>query len=368
MAPAKFNWIGLPHCGWLAWGLSLLIHGTILFLLAVFSCRRSVDSTHLPLVIDTVVEAPAEEMEIHLTLNDLPARPGARAATPPALFPVVAPPAGQETTSAKPIVPLFSQAAFSQTPTPRSVLEEGQRALSPVVAPPPAEGPSNSKPIVPRFSQATPSPALFPPPLPGEGPLGSQGGGNGAGGAISFFGVAARGKSVVYVLDRSISMGLSGALAAMGRELSASLDRLPEDAHFQVVFYNRHAERLRVAGRTDLLPASKTNKQEVARLLESLKAEGSTEHLPALKLALSLQPDVIYFLTDADDLRGEHVRAVTQLNRGRTSIHTIELSPTEMRYPPSAASDRKPLFQLARDNHGIHHTVCLRKSNNREKE
>jgi hypothetical protein len=39
-----------------------------------------------------------------------------------------------------------------------------------------------------------------------------------------------------------------------------------------------------------------------------------------------LLPDLILFVTDADDLAPEQVRAVTQMNAGRSVIHTIELS------------------------------------------
>ena len=46
----------------------------------------------------------------------------------------------------------------------------------------------------------------------------------------------------------------------------------------------------------------------------------------ALRLALSLAPEVVYLLTDADDLSDADRALVTHLNRGRAVIHTIELN------------------------------------------
>jgi hypothetical protein len=41
-------------------------------------------------------------------------------------------------------------------------------------------------------------------------------------------------------------------------------------------------------------------------------------------MAISLGPDVIFFLTDADDMKARDVREVTELNKDRARIHTIE--------------------------------------------
>jgi hypothetical protein len=122
-----------------------------------------------------------------------------------------------------------------------------------------------------------------------------------------------------------MSMGLRGALEFARKELLASLASLPETARFQIIAYNRSAEPLRLNGHADLLPASAENRRAAAAAIESLVAEGSTNHVQALTRALALQPDVIFFLTDADDLRPEQVRQLTQYNHGRTVIHAIEL-------------------------------------------
>jgi len=54
---------------------------------------------------------------------------------------------------------------------------------------------------------------------------------------------------------------------------------------------------------------------------------GGTEHLDALRLAISMAPDVIFFLTDADEppLKADQLAdLVERCQRGGTTIHAIE--------------------------------------------
>jgi hypothetical protein len=162
---------------------------------------------------------------------------------------------------------------------------------------------------------------------------------------------------VVYVIDRSASMGPGGLLAAATRELCASLARLPPAMQFQVIIYHDQPEAL-FPGRPALLPATPENTQRAARLLAEVRAEGGTDHLKALRLALSLGPEVIYLLTDADDLSDSARREVTQINRGRVVIHTIELNPA------NRGRADMPLQALARENRGTYRAVDLRHGKN----
>jgi hypothetical protein len=169
----------------------------------------------------------------------------------------------------------------------------------------------------------------------------------------TFFQIPVRGQSVLFVLDRSASMGgRNGFLLAVKRELLASLAGLPAGARFQVIFYNKHWDMLRLVGPGGLAMASVENKRRAESQIESLTAEGGTEHEPALRAALSLEPDSIYFLTDADDLTQGLVNTITQLNRGRAAIHTVELAPR-----------REPGMQLqmlAQRNRGTYRAVAAK--------
>jgi hypothetical protein len=160
----------------------------------------------------------------------------------------------------------------------------------------------------------------------------------------AFFQVPAQGRRIVYVIDRSASMGANGGLAAAKRELLASLRGLPDDAHFQVIAYNRTAEPLHLVGGGEMLAASGENVGKALLQIEALDAEGGTDHLAALRRALALRPDVVYFLSDADDLSPAHVRAVTACNRGQAVIHVIDWNPSGGEDSPGAA--------LARQNGG----------------
>lgn len=174
-----------------------------------------------------------------------------------------------------------------------------------------------------------------------------QGGGGGG-----LFPLPATAASVVYVLDSSVSMGIDRKLDFARRELIASLRRLPPSVRFQVIDYNDYAEPLIVDGQRDLLPAEPDIVEKAISLLQALKAAGSTNHLAALRRGLDLHPDVLFFLTDADDLKPEVISAITQRNH-RSVIHTIEL--TRLRSPRPEG----PLARLARDNHGTYRPVAF---------
>jgi hypothetical protein len=142
-------------------------------------------------------------------------------------------------------------------------------------------------------------------------------------------------------------MGADQALFSAAREeLHASLERLPADALFQIVVYNRGAEVLRIGGRTELVAATPANKQQAVALVDALAAEGGTNHANAFQCALPLHPDVIFFLTDAADMTAQQIQDITLRNRGRTAIHTIELNPARR------TTTDQPLALLAQANGG----------------
>jgi hypothetical protein len=169
------------------------------------------------------------------------------------------------------------------------------------------------------------------------------------GAATAFFGVPAVGRSVVFVIDRSGTMGLADRLVRARREVAASLRLLPPSATFQVIAYNKAAEPMRVGGHDGLLPAVPDIIAAAVARLDGLSPEGGTDHLRALQLALNLRPDVIYFLTDEDDLTLGQVREVARLNRG-ACIHALCL------VPPRPGSET-PLQRLAQGNRGVFKVV-----------
>jgi hypothetical protein len=298
-----------PHRFWLPCFISVAAHAAILLPLLFVRTPASLLPGR-PLDVDTVVVV---DDPVSLTLDE----PGRERFFPIKLLPA-------PTIAREPPVPVVMP-ELTMEPTPSSPI----RAVS---AQSPAQAPSST----------------------GSGNGNGTGGSGWPGASTSFFAVDARGTRVVYVIDRSISMGLSGALSTVKRELMESIGRLPADAYFQVILYNRSAQALIIEGKAGLIAATPQNKQALARQLELLEAEGGTDHLPALSLALSYEPDVIYFLTDADDLRPDQVRLMTQMNRGRAVIHTIELTTAHL------LQTDMPLHALARANRGTYRALALR--------
>jgi hypothetical protein len=225
-------------------------------------------------------------------------------------------------------------------------------------------GPAVDTALAPRLEEPSPPPTQKrASPIPVSQPVpisdGRTGNGtrngngkNGISDSRSLFPLPATASSVVYVLDRSVSMGIDRKLDLARRELIASLRHLPVSVHFQVIDYNDYAETLVIDGRRDLLPAEPMIVAKAVVLLQALDAAGNTNHLAALRSGLDLHPDVLFFLTDADDLKPEEVAFITRRNQ-RTVLHTIELTHR------GAAQSDGPLARLARDNHGTYRLVSI---------
>jgi hypothetical protein len=160
----------------------------------------------------------------------------------------------------------------------------------------------------------------------GSSPGTPEPGGVSPGSSSSLFQAARLARGVVFVVDRSISMGPSGALAAARREVLVSLRALPAGARFQVVAYSKWAELPPVEPREEMLPATPETVEAVARWLEELAPEGGTDTVRALRRGLLFRPEVLYLITDAGDLDLPDVNLITRLNAGRTAIHVVELA------------------------------------------
>ncbi|MCA8998988.1 MAG: VWA domain-containing protein [Planctomycetaceae bacterium] len=161
----------------------------------------------------------------------------------------------------------------------------------------------------------------------GEGTAGTENTGIGASGkgAGCFFGINAEQESVVFVVDCSKSMNHpypGEAKTRFGRvkvELVRTIGQMTEANKFFMVFFNTQALPM---PSDRLVEATPGMQQFYLRWMAQFRAEGRTDPMDALLLALRLNPSVIYFLTDGDfDYRV--VPAVTAANRRGTVIHTI---------------------------------------------
>ncbi len=141
----------------------------------------------------------------------------------------------------------------------------------------------------------------------------------------SVFGVEGTGTRFVYLFDRSASMN-GAPLSAAKQEFVESIASLDEVHQFQIIFFNTGAQPFTIDGRQRIAFATEQNKRMANRLLGGVTAYGGTDRLLALENAIRLGPDVIFFLTDADDpMSAADLAKVAALNRRyNATICTIE--------------------------------------------
>jgi hypothetical protein len=177
--------------------------------------------------------------------------------------------------------------------------------------------------------------------------------GTAMGGTTSVFGIADAGRRFVYVFDRSGSMGEHGAMRVAKAELMSSLERLDATQEFQVIFYNNDPLQLVPRNtRSQLFRGIDTQRLEVRRQSDAILPDGGTRHLEALRMALKLNPDVLFFLTDAaePELTTAELADIKKRNNGGTRIHCIEFGKG-----PNLQAARGPknfLQKLAEQNDG----------------
>ena len=194
-----------------------------------------------------------------------------------------------------------------------------------------------------------------------EGGRGGSGKGFGSGGSgtggigqgvTTFYDIPGEGSKFVYVLDRSASMGGSGrnALEAAKAELLASIDQLDKVHQFQILFYNEQVFKFNPTGDPNrLVFATAQNKALARRFVASITADDGTKHEEALTAAIKLQPDVIFFLTDADEPK----LWPAQLFKIHNMAKSITINTIEFGFGPQADPDNF-LIKLARENGGRH--------------
>jgi hypothetical protein len=177
-------------------------------------------------------------------------------------------------------------------------------------------------------------------------------------GRTSMFGIEGVGYRFVYVIDRSGSMGGDGnaALRAAKAELLASIKKLERTHAFQIVFYNDRTAKFDPSGNGQAVYATDRNKDAAERFLDSISAQGGTEHEAALRMALKIKPDVVFWLTDADrpKLDDEQIARINRLASG-TVVNTIEFGTGPQKEKGNF------LQKVAEGNAGEHKYVDVRK-------
>ncbi len=142
-----------------------------------------------------------------------------------------------------------------------------------------------------------------------------------------FFGIAARAQRFLYVVDASESMHEHRAMQTARQELWLSLQELSAAVKFQVVFFNLKQHAITRRGeRPQMLAATETNLRLAQQFLNGIQPDSGTDRFGALISALSLDPDVVFLLTDSDapELSAKELADIRRLNRRKAVIHVVE--------------------------------------------
>ncbi|MEM7144529.1 MAG: hypothetical protein AAF591_05305 [Verrucomicrobiota bacterium] len=180
---------------------------------------------------------------------------------------------------------------------------------------------------------------------------------------VNFFGCRAEAEKVVFVVDVSASMRSEGdngkpRLEILKEELVKAVERLPEGIRFQVLFFSGPAwflgeDSLREAknwerkdsgnfwyyrdGKDESLPvgryltADEKTVRDAVHDIENVRITGGTDWRSPLKMAIKMEPEVIFFMTDGavaeEPNRTPLVEDVLAFNEanGAVQINTIAL-------------------------------------------
>ncbi len=179
-------------------------------------------------------------------------------------------------------------------------------------------------------------------------------GGTGGPGETTFMNIAGIGRTFVYVIDTSSSMSGSRLKIAQS-QLKASLRLLQPNQKFGVIFYNEYRERLKLRRHDEptMYFATDVNKALAGHEVDRVTSDRGTEHMPALLEAISLKPDVIYFLTDGDEpeLSPAQLAEIRRL-AGSLTIHVVK-------FGDGTLSSRGPtwLERLAHQSNGEYREI-----------
>jgi hypothetical protein len=155
----------------------------------------------------------------------------------------------------------------------------------------------------------------------------------------SFFGIRARGRVFIYVVDCSGSMEDDGRLLRAKNELRRSVWNLRNPQRFLIIFYN---DRPWVMPGGVSAPADTGAKSQSLRWLNLIEAAGETDPRGAMAHAIGLRPDAIFLLSDGQFPDGT-VEAIAKQNRRKVPIHCIDLA---------GGAEGNQLQKIARDSGG----------------
>lgn len=186
-------------------------------------------------------------------------------------------------------------------------------------------------------------------PFRGASETGADGEGQGSGGG-HFFGLPPIGDSVVFVVDSSRSMNHPYPPPANTRfkrvqlELVNTIGHMQPEQKFFIVFFNHEAIPMPA---NQLIAATPTSQQRYLRWMIGMKADGKTNPVHAMLIALQLRPETIYLLTDGN-LPPKVASVIREANGQHVQINTIGFGDD---------AGEQVLQDIARQNNGTYRFI-----------
>lgn len=135
-----------------------------------------------------------------------------------------------------------------------------------------------------------------------------------------FFGVEAKGRKFVYVVDVSSSM-MGDKFESARHELIESIGRLGDGQSFFIAFFNDTSHYQPSKG---FVPArSRRKKREISNWIMRAFPSGGTSPFEAIAFAIKLRPDAIYVLSDGEFDPSVNSKISLMNATPKTLIHTI---------------------------------------------
>jgi hypothetical protein len=191
--------------------------------------------------------------------------------------------------------------------------------------------------------------------------FGAPGGGSGIGPKGAVFGSGGNAYNIVFVVDGTGTM-LGTKYNLLTRELVKTVGSLKPMQNFNVIIF-KDGSNYAALDKKALIPATSANKQRLSKFLEETSIGGATDVLPALELAFTLRPQLLYLLSDGafNDLSSYDavIKKVNELNaEKKTKVNTIMLrNDTEARNKLEEIAELKKadeaLRKIAKDSNGV---------------
>lgn len=175
--------------------------------------------------------------------------------------------------------------------------------------------------------------------------------GDGTGGA-TFFGVKAGGNRFVFVVDASTSMKSNG-WEACRRELVAAVGRLKPHQSFYVIFFNYKPHPMFSDEDPEPKPlrATPENLARLRKWVDSFRLYSGTRPMEAMKTALQMRPDAVYFLTDGR-LQDDTEDYLKKNNKRKDAYDNLVRAAAVQTIGFYSQDGREVLQRIAKDNGG----------------